>query len=296
MIPDTFLLIYLGAMGIGGAFGLWLMKKRLSRHEKMRIERIERLRRIESIKTTTPLDEPLEETKEAAIEGVETRFSIIKKVFYFLLLTVWLFALIVPFLDKIPATMVSVLVAAAGIIIGMAARPFIENLISGIVISFSHPLRIGDTVIIDGNYGTVEDISITHTTLKIWDWRRYIIPNSRMLAKEFVNCSINDAYQWARVEFWVDYTADLAHVETLAIQAAIQSKYFAPYETPRFWIMEMAKEGIRCWIAAWAMNPSEAWQLRHEIRTRLIVELQAEGILTHQVNLRSTTDLQPDNL
>ncbi|MCP4753246.1 MAG: mechanosensitive ion channel [Proteobacteria bacterium] len=180
---------------------------------------------------------------------------------------------------------ISVVVATSAVLIGIAAKPFVENLLSGMLISFSNPIRIGDTVIIDGIYGTVEDVTITHTIIKEWNWRRYIITNSRMLQKDVVNCSITDNYQWAHVEFWVDYDTDLESVGETAIAAATRSQYYTDYEPPRFWIMEMEKEAVKCWVAAWADSPTDAWQLTHEIRTYLVLKLKESGIRTHRYEM-----------
>jgi len=101
------------------------------------------------------------------------------------------------------------------------------------------------------------------------------------LQKEFINYTIVDAYQWAYVEFWVSYNADLKRVQEASLRTASESRYFADYEPPKFWIMEMDKGGIKCWIAAWAQSPADAWQLKNEIRTKLARELQNMGIKTH---------------
>ena len=284
-MSDKFTLIYLSIVGLGGAFLIWWSRRRIVRIENQRRARVKKLKRFESARTSTPMECPLQEAKETAVESVENRFSIIRKISFSSIVSIWFLALIFPFLNDIPATFVSVVVAASGIIVGIAARPFIENLISGIVISFSHPIRIGDTVIVDDKYGTVEDITITHTVVKIWNWRRYIIPNSRMLAKELINCTINDAYQWTHVEFLVSYDADLELVKETAMQAATRSKYFANYEDPRFWIMDMEDKGYKCWVAAWADSPIDAWELGNDIRTELIRRFKQIGIRTHKYEI-----------
>ena len=281
-MPDKSLLVYLCLTGVTGLLVLLWSSRRINSVEAQRRWRIKNLKRFESARTETPLDAPVREARETALESVEARFSIIRKVSQLVLILAWIVALAFPFLNNVPAAMVSILVAAAGIIVGVASRPFIENLIAGIVMSFAHPIRIGDTVIIDDQYGTVEDLSITYTIIKIWNWRRYVIPNSRMLAKEFVNCSINDSFQWKHVQFWVAYDTDLEMVQQLAVRAAQESRYFADYEPPRFWVMEMEKEGIECWIAAWANTPTDAWQLGHDIRTQLILDFAAHNIRTHR--------------
>lgn len=69
------------------------------------------------------------------------------------------------------------------------------------VISFSKHFLTGDTVTLDSQYGTIEDISLTHTTIKLWDWQRYVVPNHRMLSKEVINHSHRQGYLMA----WVAY-------------------------------------------------------------------------------------------
>jgi small-conductance mechanosensitive channel len=287
------LVIYFVVVGAVGIIAILWSRHHIRTAEEKRAKRIRGLRRFNPVKTSTPVDEPIKEARENALESVENRFSIIRRLSFISLVVLWLFALSVPLLNALPATVISITVAASGVIIGMAARPFIENLISGVVISFSHPIRIGDTVILDDHYGTVEDITITHTVLRVWNWRRYIVPNSRMLAKELINCTINDAYQWAHVEFSVAYDTDLEQVRNIARRAATSSRYFADYEPPSFWIMEMAEKGYRCWVAAWADSPSDAWELRNDIRTEMIRSFNVAGIKAHRFELEGTLPVGP---
>lgn len=284
------IVLYLCTVGLFGILLMfWSRIKILSILARIR-RRVKKLKNFESIKTSTPVDDPVGDSKETAVESVEKRFSIIGKISFYLIVVIWITALLFPFLDGIPAAMVSFFVGTAGIVIGIAARPFIENLISGIVISFSNLIRIGDTVLIDDKYGTIEDITITHTVVKIWNWRRYIIPNSRMLAKEIMNCTINDKYQWAHVVFFLAYDNDVQLVRKMAIDAAMKSKYFAAHEEPRFWIMSMDEKGYKCWIAAWADSPIDAWELGSDIRTELIQQFKSNGIKTHKFELNCSGD------
>jgi small-conductance mechanosensitive channel len=173
------------------------------------------------------------------------------------------------------------MVGSAAIITGMAAKPFIENFLSGIAITASRMLNIGDTIKLNDNYGTIEDISATHTVVKLWDWRRFVIPNSSMINHEFVNYTLHDKWLWAHVEFFVSYEADMELVKSIAEDSARQCKHAQDIEEPSFWIMETNEKSIKCWIAAWASSPMEAWELKAEIRTSLIMELSKAGINTH---------------
>ena len=281
-MTSHFHLIYLLIVGILGASFIWWCKRKIFLTEAKRKARIKKIKRFTAVETSSPIDTPEKDAKEAALESVENRFSIIRRVSFISIVVIWLAALTYPFLSGIPSAFISVLIAGSGVIIGLAARPIIENLISGIVLSFSNLTRIGDTVLIDDKYGTIEDITMTHTVLKIWNWQRYIVPNSKMLSKEVINCTINDAYQWSHVEFSVSYDADLELVKDIAINAASESKYFADYEEPRFWIMEMQEKGYKCWIAAWADSPGDSWELKNDIRTKLITQFRDKGIKAHK--------------
>jgi small-conductance mechanosensitive channel len=187
--------------------------------------------------------------------------------------------------------MLSFLVALAIAIVGIAARPLIENFISGIVLSFSRQLRVGDTVLLnDEHYGTVEDINPTHTVVKLWDWRRYVIPNSSMLQKEIISYSHKDDYLWTHISFHVTPRAKIEDVERLAIAAGRECAFMADYEPPQFWVRELLPESTLCWLALWARKPEDAWYLRAEVRKILLQKLQAAGIetqlQTHRVKLR----------
>ncbi|HRX87423.1 MAG TPA: mechanosensitive ion channel [Phycisphaerae bacterium] len=265
----------------GGGALLWWMRQRISAAQAKRTVGLKKVRQFDAVDTESPVEDQDGEARERGLESIETRFNMMRRVLLPALSVLLLVVLVIPLLRGAPSTLLSLLVAVAAVVTGIAARPLLENLMAGVIISFSQPIRIGDTVLVDGFFGTIENISLTHTTLKVWDWRRYMVPNHHMLAKELVNYSIIDRYQWAYVEFWVSPASDLDSVRAIAIASARASRNFAGYEDPRFWVMEMGKEGIRCWIAAWADTPSAAWQLSHDIRTELTRRFRETGISTH---------------
>lgn len=278
--------IYLGVVGAGGLVLLAVAWRKVRGEEQARRGRLEGLRRFDAVRTSTPVDAPAEQARERSLESLDTRFALIRRIFFPLSVCAWTVLMVVPFLGQIPATVVSLLAGAVTVVVGFAARPLVENLIAGIVISFTQPLRLGDTITIDGEFGTVEEISTTHTMIKAWDWRRYLIPNARLFEKEFVNYSIVDRHQWAYVEFWVGHAADMERVEALAAAAMRSSEHYLPIEEPTFWVMEMQQQAIKCWIAGWAASASLAWTLKHEVRSTLIRSLREAGFQSHSIHLQ----------
>jgi len=293
---ESHLIVYLLITGAIGVILLWWLQRYLNKLEDQRIARVERLSQFHPIETGSPSEHPQRDARESAADSLTARFSIMRRVILLSIVIIWILALVFPFLGQIPTTVISLLAGALAVIVGIAARPFVENMISGIVISFSRQLRTGDTVLMDDRYGTVEDISLTHTVIKLWDWRRYIIPNNQMLSKDFINYSITDSYIWEHIEFWVSYEADITTVKEIALRIMSESDYFADYEAPRFWAMDMEKEGVQCWVAGWTNSPSDAWLLKTDVRSKLIQEFQKHGIKSHLYRYRGINEDQSESI
>jgi small-conductance mechanosensitive channel len=75
----------------------------------------------------------------------------------------------------------------AGIVAGLAARPVLGNLMAGVQIAMTQPIRLYDAVIVEGEYGTIEEIGSTFVTVKLWDLRRMVVPLSYFIEKPFQN-------------------------------------------------------------------------------------------------------------
>ena len=94
----------------------------------------------------------------------------------------------------------------AGIAVGLAARPVIENLLAGLQIAFTQPLRLDDVVIMDGEWGRVEEITSTFVVVHIWDQRRLIVPLSKVISESFQNWTRSSSDILGTVFVYVDYT------------------------------------------------------------------------------------------
>ena len=278
---DTGLVAYILAVVVVGLLVLLRVLRYLRRATEVRKKHLKGRSTVEAVETESPHDDPTKFAQELGFESIETFTTATRRLLVPIVVLFVVGAVSLPFLERVPAALLSLLGAAIAVLIGIAARPIIENAIAGLVISSSRLVHIGDTIKVDDWYGTVEDITTTHTTIRLWDWRRYVLPNSQMLQTPFLNYTLVDQYQWGYVEFWVSYDADIDLVTKLAVQSPQESAHFADYEPARFWVMEMAKEGVRCWVAAWADSPSDAWLLTHDMRTKLIRSFREHGIDAH---------------
>jgi len=283
--------IYLVAVVASGGAAVYLLRQYLNRLTKKRKISLRRKQAVAPVRTDSPVDNPMRDFKQEGLNRIQSRFSIIRNALTVGILLIIMLLVVIPFSGYLPAAIVSVFAASVAVIIGILARPFIENFISGIIISLSAPFNVGDTVLIDGHYGYIEDIKITNTVIKLWDWRRLVLPNSKMLNTDFINYTINDKFIWAKVEFWVSYRASLEEVRTLAIRQAKTSRHFANYEDPSFWVMQMDKDGYKCWLAAWTNSPAGAWELGNDVRTGLIMLFQQRGIHAHSFTVEQVSGI-----
>jgi small-conductance mechanosensitive channel len=106
---------------------------------------------------------------------------------------------------------VSLLASAgvAGVVLGLAAQRSIGALLAGIQLSITQPIRIGDQVVIEGESGTVEEITLTYVTVRVWDFRRLIVPVTQFLEKPFQNWSKGGAEMLGTVTLQVDWATDI---------------------------------------------------------------------------------------
>lgn len=260
-------------------------------HYKVRLSESGTLKKLkkkniqDAVETGSPVEDSISALKEKGKADIEYRFNFINRIVPVFLFIFWITLICIPFLGKLPSVYISIIVAVISVLIGVSTRPFLENLFSGVIISFFRSIRIGDTVIIDGHYGLIEEIGLTYSVLKRWDWHRIVLPNSKLLQTEIQNMSMYDQYIWAYAEFYVEPSADIALVETIALEAAESSEFNNHSEKPSFWVMSLERDAVKCWIAAWADTPGQAWELKNDLRTKILKRLQQEKIQFHEYNL-----------
>lgn len=279
LYPISITLLFVG--------GYFLTLFNIRRIEKRKLKNIRKRDINDAVETESPVDDQEKELKSQGVEGIEGRFTFISRALPIIFFILWSLLVSIPYLGKIPTVYVSIIAAIVSVIAGFSLRPFLENLFAGVIISFFKSIKIGDTVTIDGHYGLIEEIGLTYSVVKKWNWVRIVIPNSKLLEKEIQNFTMNDHYVWAHIEFFVSPSADLTKVKEIAIDIAKKSPYFADIEDPSFWVMKLDKDAIECWLAAWANSPSDAWELRNDMRTLLHTELQKAGIDFHKLNIKT---------
>lgn len=142
-----------------------------------------------------------------------TRIGILHRigVFVLILLTVMMMLMSIPSVRTIGVTLAAS-AGVAGLAIGAAAQPALKNLIAGIQMAFTEPIRIDDVVIIDNEWGRIEDIRLTYVVVRLWDERRLVVPVSKFLENSFQNWTRETSALLGSVFWYLDPAADVARI------------------------------------------------------------------------------------
>jgi small-conductance mechanosensitive channel len=164
---------------------------------------------------------------------------------------------------------------AAGIVVGLAARPLLSNLLAGIQIAITQPVKIEDSVVINGEWGWVEDITSTYLVVRTWDWRRLIIPLSWFLEQPIQNWTRETTTIIGQVLLNVDYRTPIDEVRQELDRLAHESKLW-DHNVVNLQVVDATENTIQLRLLATASDASRAWDLRCELREKLIGYLQRE--------------------
>ncbi|MBV9571756.1 MAG: mechanosensitive ion channel family protein [Alphaproteobacteria bacterium] len=112
----------------------------------------------------------------------------------------------------------------AGIVVGLAAQPLLGNLLAGMQIAMTQPIRIDDAVTIDGEFGFVEEITSTYVVVRLWDWRRQVLPLTYFLQKPFLNWTRSGSAVLGSAKVYLDYAAPLDRIRAKAAEIVQKSE------------------------------------------------------------------------
>lgn len=163
----------------------------------------------------------------------------------------------------------------AGIVAGLAARPALSNLFAGLQIAIAQPIRLEDVVIVEGEWGRIEEITSTYVVVRIWDLRRLIVPLSYFIERPFQNWTRNTTQLLAPVILHLDYRAPIEAIRRKVDEIAGESPHWDGV-TKSVLVVDSSVDGIQVRVLLSARDSGEQWNLRCEVREKLIAFLQKE--------------------
>jgi small-conductance mechanosensitive channel len=161
-----------------------------------------------------------------------------------------------------------------GIIVGFAAQRSISTLLAGLQIAITQPFRIDDVVIVEGEWGRIEEITLTYVVVRIWDLRRLVLPISYFIEKPFQNWTRESADLLGTVFLYTDYTVQVQAIRDELHRILGESEYW----DGKVWnlqITNMTEKTVELRALMSAEDASKAWNLRCEVREKLLVYIQS---------------------
>jgi small-conductance mechanosensitive channel len=188
-------------------------------------------------------------------------------------------------LAQIPAvsTLARAMLASAAIgagVIGIAARAPIANLVTGVMIAFSQPIRLNDYISVDGEHGTVEEISLIYTCIRGDDGRRIVIPNEALAMKAIHNFSRDSTGCMVAVDLALPLSADLEDAARAVLEVADALAPAPAGKQNRVEIAGLSESAAHLRIHAWTADPLRQRDLASDLRIASLRRLTGDGLLS----------------
>ena len=176
-------------------------------------------------------------------------------------------------------TALSVLGGAFGVGLGLGLQKLAANYVSGFVVLVERSVRIGDYIKVDGLEGRVTDIKTRYTLLRDPSGRESIIPNEMLLTQRVDNLSLSDPQIAVNCSFTLGTEVDIAQVQALLCQAALQSERVLRDPEPQAFLSKVDAAGLEFTVVSWVSDPEAGYlKTRSQINTAVMLALRQAGI------------------
>jgi small conductance mechanosensitive channel len=208
-----------------------------------------------------------------------TRYSVIRRTLVAAIVVVGVLSalLVIP---EVQAVAGSILASSAviALIVGFAAQSTLSNVVAGILIAFTQPIRLGDQVEVGTAVGTVEEIGLIYTLLRASDGPRFYVPNTRMASDTIRNATLQSFEHKARVTVPVPLASDLERVRDILLEEARKAPEAMPEKEPVATLSELEAASAVFTVEAWATSVGQAGKLAASVRVGAYRRLRAEGV------------------
>jgi small-conductance mechanosensitive channel len=198
-----------------------------------------------------------------------TRLRLVRRLVYVAIVVIGVALALVQFPSvKRVATGVLASSAVLGLVVGFAARQTLANVVAGVLLAITQPIRIGDLITFEGETGTVEDVRLTYTYVRADDGRRIVIPNERLAQNTVENLTIIDARVRVEASVWIP-----REVDALKALSALRSD-----DDVEVSVAEIDKDAVRLVAGTWARNASERGAIAAGLRASCLERLRSAGL------------------
>lgn len=218
-------------------------------------------------------DEPVDDRQG---RRVKTQVTLIGRVLAAIIITVAVAAVLL--LNESVRGLGAGVLASAGVVsvvAGLAMQSTLANVFAGIQLAFTDAIRVGDVIVIEGNYGQVEEITLSNVVVKSWDLRRFVYPSSYFVATPFENWTRVGTELLGVVELDVDWRVPLDAVRA-RLKKVLASTELWDGEVSSLQVVHATGGHAQVWVTISARNAGALWDLRCHIREDLVYYLRTE--------------------
>ena len=183
-----------------------------------------------------------------------------------------------PFFQALSGAILASAAIISGVI-GIAARAPLANLVSGVMIAFSQPVRLGDYISVEDVFGTVEEIRFTYTYIRTPDNRRVVIPNEAFASQVVNNYSLGSPGSMVAVDFVVPLAADIAAARSAALEIAADLAPAPEGKSNSVTVEELGASDVGLRLHAWVHDPQARRDVTSDRRAAIVGRLRDDGVL-----------------
>ena len=161
----------------------------------------------------------------------------------------------------------------AAIVCGVAAQSTLSNLFAGVQLALTQPIRLEDAVVVEGEWGWIEEITTTYVVVRIWDLRRLVLPLSYFIQKPFQNWTRQSSDLLATVFVYADYTVPVDEVRE-ELHRVLEASGMWDGKTWGLQVTNLSERAVELRALMSAPGSSESWDLRCYVREKIVAFLQ----------------------
>ena len=189
------------------------------------------------------------------------------------------------------------LVAAMGVGLGFGLQEIFANFISGLIILFEQPIRVGDTVTIGGIHGTVSKIRMRATHIIDWDRKELIVPNKEFVTGQLVNWTLSDSILRLTIPVGIAYGSDTEKAVRVLYLVAREHPLVLEDPSPQVMFGEFGDSSLNFELRVYCPSVDVRYQLRHELHMAIDKALREAGIVIafpqRDIHVRTISDELP---
>lgn len=210
------------------------------------------------------------------VRKLHTQYNIIEKILVFIIIVIAIGITLMQF-EAVRSIGISLFASAgiAGLVIGLSAQKALATILAGLQIAITQPIRLDDVVIVENEWGWIDEINLTYVVVRIWDKRRLVVPTTYFMERPFQNWTRTSADILGTVFIYTDYTIPLNALRTELTRLLESCKYWDK-KVNVLQVTDAREHTLEIRALMSAASSPDAWELRVYIREKLVEFIQRE--------------------